>query len=169
MSERFSGSGPVIIERPHRLPRGRMLKEEHLGRAVELQRRRVQQDGSGGVLVLLDSDDDDAEELCAQVLSVARAAGTIEVVVAVREFEAWFLAAMQSLTSHRSVKLTALDVEHPEARRGAKETLSRHMLQPYRETLHQPAFCACIDINSAERGSSSFRHLIQAVGRLVVA
>ena len=83
------------VEHPYRLPRTQMLNEK-LGGAVRMQRIRV--GDNGVVLVLLDADDDDPGEVRARITSILgrEAEGTMVVAVAVREYEAWFLAAIES-------------------------------------------------------------------------
>ncbi len=90
----------------------------------------------------------------------------VEVAVAVREFESWFLGSIESLRRHDSVRDDASYDGDPERPRGAKELLSSQMVHPYRETLHQPAFAALIDLRQAQR-VPSFAHLVRCVGRLV--
>ena len=51
----LSQSG-VVVPKPHRLPRGKMLKADGLWRAVQLQADRAGE--NGGVLVVTDADDD---------------------------------------------------------------------------------------------------------------
>lgn len=166
LGERFAGAPHVAVDRPHRVPRGRMLKPEHLGRVVELHQRRVCQEGAGGVLVLLDLDDDDLADVRERV-HAAGGRGDLQVVVAVKEFEAWFLADVESLRAHRSVRVTAESHPNPEGVRGAKEALSDRMLVPYKETLHQPAFCSLIDLDLVERRCQSFGAFVQAISRIV--
>src|SRR5690606_13946877 len=119
----------------------------------------------GGVLVIADADDDCAVEL-AQQLHEAAAPTAIEVAIAVREFEAWFLGAIESLRAHRAVRDKATFDGDAERLGGAKGHLARLMTESYRETLHQPAFAKLMDLASARR-LRSFEHLVGCVGRLL--
>src|SRR5690606_5646988 len=119
----------------------------------------------GGVLVIADADDDCAVEL-AQQLREAVAPTPIEVAFAVREFEAWFLGAIESLRAHRAVRDMATFVGDAERFGGAKGGLARLMPVSYRETLPQPAFAAFMVLASARR-VRSFEHLVGCVGRLL--
>lgn len=158
---------PVLVPTPHRLPRGKMLKDFEISRAVRLQRDRA--GGRGGVLVLLDADDDEPTALADRVgasLGIAAERG-VEVVVAVREFEAWFLAAVELLRDHRSVLEGASLDGDAEAPRDAKGRLAKVMNESYRETIHQAAFCSRLDLGAAVGASPSFRSLVTAMERLV--
>jgi hypothetical protein len=165
LNEEVEGSPVVEVLRPHCLPRGRMVKPEHLGRAVALQSSRVA--GVGGVLVVADADDDDPAVLAADITAASGAEHPVPV-IAVREYEAWLLAALPSLTSHRSVRTGASWEGDPESVRGAKERLSAAMVEPYRETLHQASFSAIADLGMIAGRSPSFRNLVAAVSRLAV-
>lgn len=157
----------VEVRPPWRLPRGKMIKDFELHKVLSMlgtaSRGRV-----GGVLLLLDLDDD----ACPVALSTkldgnARAETHIETVVACREFEAWFLVAARSLRAHRSVADDAAFESDPELPRDAKGRLRHLMTEPYRETLHQAAFCGALDLEEASARSRSFRRLVSATRALV--
>jgi hypothetical protein len=83
---------------PMRIPRGKITISGGIERAVAAAALRVS--GRGGVLVLLDADDDCPAEYGPLLLARATAARPdqqVFVVLANREFEAWFLAAAPSL------------------------------------------------------------------------
>jgi hypothetical protein len=149
------------------MSRGQMVKESELKRAVELVSRRVGEQGR--VLILLDADDDLACQTGPKLLrwaQEARADRVVGVVVAVREYESWFLAAAQSLVGRRGLTLQMPDYEAPESIRGAKERLGKLMKDGYIEVLHQPAFTAVFDLEAARR-APSFDKLVREVARLV--
>jgi hypothetical protein len=78
---------------------------------------------SGGILVLLDADDDCPAELAPALLNRARSARPdrrVSVVLAKREFEAWFLASAQSLAGRFSSPADMEAPDDPEGVRGAK-------------------------------------------------
>jgi len=92
------GVSNLRTEVPIREPRGRITRLGGIERVVSAAALRVKDDG--GVLVLIDADDDCPAQLGTDLLSRARAARgdkRIAVVLANREFEAWFLAAAASL------------------------------------------------------------------------
>lgn len=143
------------VEHPYRLPRTQMLNGRLVG-AVRMQRIRV--GDNGVVLVLLDADDDDPGKMQAQITSILGrgAGGTTVIAVAVREYEAWFLAAIESLRGHGGVSGDAVFDGEPERPRDAKGVLATRMTESYRETLHQARFSAVMDLAQARGRSPSF-------------
>jgi Domain of unknown function (DUF4276) len=145
------------IEQPLRVSRNRLVKPRELERAVELAGRRA--GPQGAVLLLLDSDDECPAHLAPSLLSRARETRSdlaIGVVLAKREFEAWFLAAAESLRGKRGLNPGLNAPDDPESIRGAKEWLTAHM-EPgrrYVETLDQAALAAVFDLERARRASS---------------
>jgi len=95
----------VEVLRPHRLQRGRIVAAaQDLQKALQLARLKVAGADKGIVLVLLDADDDCPADLAPALLEKIRQPGfEASVVVAKREFEAWFLAAARSLRGHPRV------------------------------------------------------------------
>ena len=128
----------------------------------------------GAVLILFDGNSDCPAELGPTVQGWAAevADGTpCAVVLAHREYEAWFLAAIESLRGRRGVKTDAEPPPDSESPRGAKEQLEARM-QPgasYLETADQPAFSATFSLPVAYRRSRSFRKLADSFGSLIRA
>ena len=94
-------STPDVVK-PIRVPRGSMLKTGELDRYVSLAGIRVGSDGR--ILILLDAHRDCPAELRTTILKRARATRSdlpIEVVLANREYESWFIAAVESLRGVR--------------------------------------------------------------------
>ncbi len=146
------GVSPVEIPPPLRLPKGKMLRQEELSRAVELMARKTAPDGA--LLVLLDADTDCPAELGPRLLTWVRAARgdrAVSVIVAKQEFEAWFLAAAESLRGQRGLPLDLEPPPDPEAVRDAKGWLHAQMSNGYSETLDQPALAATFDWTQARR------------------
>ncbi len=117
----------------------------------------------GWVLILLDADDDCPATLGADVLGRVRAVTShprVSVVVAKREYEAWFIAAAASLDGQRGFLRGADRVADAERPRDAKGWVSEHIPGGrYRETTDQPAFTALMDLQQAFDGCRSFRKL----------
>ena len=159
----------IDVAQPFRLDSAKMRKPDELAKAVRVQAARVQ--GRGGVLVLRDGDDKDVHcpvQLAAE-LSPRSGLVTVSVqtVVAFHEYEAWFLAAVESLRDHPSVRDDACSPADPESRRDAKGQLESLMCESYKETLHQAKFSALIDLAAAAEKSRSFRRLIHAIELLL--
>lgn len=159
----------VTIGRPIRQPRGRLVRETDLKSAIRLA---LLQPECGAILVLFDGDSDCPAELGPAIREWALAAsGKIpcEVVIAQREYEAWFLAAIESLRGHHRIRSDALSHPNPEQPRGAKRQLETRM-EPgttYLETTDQPSLSANFSLTDAYRRSRSFRKLTVAFSRLV--
>ncbi|WP_224368928.1 DUF4276 family protein [Hyalangium versicolor] len=132
-----------------------------------------------GILIILDADDECLErsktrrkglglELLERALAVAPHI-PIQVVVANREYEVWFLAALARL---RRAKLlpagqrlaTLSDIE---AIRDCKKRLSALLGRPYEETIDQSDFSSALPFTSgmAQR-SRSYRKLLKALDEL---
>ncbi|MDQ1041841.1 DUF4276 family protein [Streptomyces sp. V4I2] len=147
------------IQRPYRVPRDRMLRRDVLDNTLTIVTRRTP--SPTGVLVLLDADDDCAVELAERLRTHAHATHghmPLVAVAAVREFEAWFLAGAAGLAGRAGLPESLVPPPEPEAIRGAKEWLSRHMPRgsSYQETAHQPSFATLFDLEAARATAPSF-------------
>lgn len=116
------------------------------------------------VLVVIDSDDDCPKDLGPELLrraSVARPDLLVSVVLAHREYEAWFLAAAESLAGKRNLPQSMTAPAAPEAIRDAKRWLSQQMQASlrYSPTQDQAALSALFDLDLARRRSRSFQKL----------
>lgn len=158
--------------RPIRVKRDRIVKPGELERAVELAARTA---GSGGaIMILLDAEDDCPATLAPALLARAVAARgdfPIGLALAKFEFEAWFLAAAESLRGHRTLATNLAPPPDPEAVRGAKQWLSRHMNGPhaYAETLDQAPLTQNFDFAAARRVNSfdkCYRELERLIGAM---
>lgn len=89
--------------------------------------------------------------------------------MAYREYETWFLAALESLRGHSGVPNDAVAPANPESRRDAKGALEEFMPadRAYSETGDQSAMSAVFDLGLAHRRNCSFRKLVKAVGDLL--
>lgn len=158
----------VGIARPFRVKRNKMVRPGELERAIELAVRDRRD--AAAVIIILDSDDDCPAELGSALLqrSVNATTKPVGVVLAQREFEAWFLGAKESLRGKRGIRNDAVPPPEPEAVRGAKEELTRNMQgKRYLEVDDQPALAAEIDIDSAMQRCPSFDKLLREIRHLV--
>ena len=161
----------VDIGSPIRRSRGQLVQQAQLEQAVNLARR---QPGCDAILIMFDGDTDCPAELGPRVQRWATvAAGEVpcEVVLPHREYEAWFLAAIESLRGARGMRLDAPLHPDPEAPRGAKEQLEArmHAGKSYLERTHQPAFSKRFSMAAAHARSRSFRKLTKSFGDLLCA
>ncbi len=156
-SENFEALKPIRVKRNRFLAR-----EEEFERYMTLAAGKAGVDG--WVLLLLDADDDCPMELGASLLNKARRLlphRRVSVVLANREFEAWFIGSAQSLHGHRGLSVAEDDLaSDPERPRDAKRWLAARMASgSYGETTDQPAFAARLDPERAYRRCRSFRKL----------
>jgi hypothetical protein len=91
--------------------------------------------------------------------------------MAYREYEAWFLASIESLRGKRGIRQDAESHPNPEQPTGAKGQLEDQMQQgrSYSETADQPALSAEFDMKPAYQKCRSFRHLVKVFGELATA
>ena len=159
---------PPAVLKPIRVPRSRLVKEGVLEGYVGLAAQRV--GAGGGILILLDANGACPARLGPALLARARSARPdrrIEAVLAKYEYEAWFLASVESIAGSRTLARDLVAPPDPESIRGAKEWLGRHMRTAYRPTADQAAFTARFDISLARRRSASFDKLWRAVRALL--
>lgn len=163
----------VAARRPIRASRSRLVRDGELERMVELAARQVKGE-AGALLVLVDADDDCAAALGPELLRRAvraRPDMASASVVAVREFEAWFLASAPSLAGRRGLPPTLQPPADPEAIRDAKGWLQERRVDglAYSPTIDQPALAAVFDLHSARAGAPSFDKLWREVENLLAA
>ena len=153
-----------------RVRRGKFLNRVEERRRV-FQLAAARSGSSGGVLVLLDADGDCAAQVSAAVLKFAtEEIGHVRCrcVLAVREFEAWFLAAAHSLSGARNLAADLHPPENPEGVRDAKGWLAeRRSPSRYAPTIDQPAFAARFDLTQARGGAPSFDKFCRDVESLI--
>ena len=161
----------LVMPAPIRVYRNKVVKEGELERAVELTARNIR--GQGAIFIILDSDDDCPAQLGPELLRRAlevRGNLPIAVVLAKHEFEAWFLAAAESLQGQRGLRNDLQSPNNPEAIRGAKEWLRQRMEgRKYRETVDQPGLTARFDLAQARHANSfdkCYRDIIRLLNEL---
>lgn len=148
-----------------------LKKPGGLERFLELARRDPPCDG---ILILVDADDECPIELASDLAERARGCNLpfpIAVVCAKCEYEAWFLASMETIAGTANSDIPAgTKYESPvEDKRGVKEWLSAQMPDglSYKESVHQPNMTAHLDVNLAQQRSRSFRRLSHALQELL--
>jgi len=166
-----AGAFEIDVGRPIRRRRWEFAKEDTLRGAVRIALRRSE---CSAILVVFDSDEDCPKELAPNVESWAKAeAGMIPcaVVMAHREYEAWFLASIESLKGKRGIREDAESHPDPEQPRGAKEHLEKRMVtgRSYSETADQAPLTELFDMSAAYARCRSFRHMASAFGKVVKA
>ena len=162
LAQSRSPAGAFNILPPIRVYKDRFLnRPEEFSRHLKLAAAKCQE--SGWVLILFDADDDCPAEKGTAVLHAAQAIipyRRVAVVLANREYEAWFMAAAASLNGVRGFQCHEKDaLINPEIPRNAKGWMRERMPAGYGETTDQPAFSARFDLDLAHQRSRSFRKL----------
>ena len=159
------------------LPPIRVYKDRFLNRQDEFNRHlqlAASKCGDGGwILVLLDADDDCPAVKSKEIIERARLCvphRRVVVVLANREYEAWFISAAASLKGFRGFSCSADDaLINAETPRNAKGWMRERMVGgTYGETTDQPAFSARFDLTQAYARSRSFRKLCDEWSRNVI-
>ena len=176
------GAVPVLLRRlrdeaaayrlevnpPIRKPRSQLTNEQKLRTAVSLARM---QEDCACILILIDSDDDCPAEKGQEIQGWAEDEANpipCAVVLACREYEAWFLATIESLRGTRGIRDDAESHLDPETTRDAKGQVEKRMAprRSYSESADQPALTARFDMAQAYRRCRSFRRMAEVFGRL---
>nr|WP_223258667.1 DUF4276 family protein [Trinickia symbiotica] len=163
MAEWRYAQGYIDVQTPIRVHRDRFLnREEEFVRHLEFAGNKAGTDG--WVLILLDADDHCPATLGPEVVARAQRVlphREVSVVLANREFEAWFIGAAESLNGYRGLSIAAADLAiDAEVPRDAKGWLRERMeKRAYGETTDQPALTARMDLQQAYDRCRSFRKL----------
>jgi hypothetical protein len=159
-NEHFHVNRPIRVRRDQFLNRDEIFQKQLKLAALQCSSPDFE---SAWILIVLDADDDCPAELAPIILE--RAAQiiphqTVAVVLPNREYEAWFIAAGESIHGSRGFAVGAAVPADAEAIRGAKEWLKERMAnRRYSEILDQPAFSGVMDLDQAYANSRSFRKL----------
>ncbi len=165
------GFVPLLLP-PLRVPASRLRKEGEIERSVDFAARKLQ--GRGGILVIADCDwpdgcpAKDGPALFNRTRRVVRPDLPVAVILARMEFEAWFLAAAESLRGKRGLPENLEAPDNPEGIRGAKQWLSDRMPQGrgYAETEDQAALAAEFDMQTARKSDSFDKCYREIIGML---
>jgi hypothetical protein len=162
-----AGYPSLQVGKPIRAHRPNLADKNSVEKYIALARLRP----SDAILILLDADKDCPLELAPTIQEWARVAANplpCEVVFAAREYEAWFLAAMESLRGHRGITADSNSEADPEGHRNAKAMLQKKMRVGhfYVETSDQVALTAAFDMRVAHQRCRSFRKMVKAFGNL---
>jgi hypothetical protein len=157
---RLASSINILVScRTWRIPKSKLIQPGEIERVVEAMTRKIGR--SKPILVLLDGDDACPRDLADRLKSVCHIAHPdvlVSIVIAKREYEAWFLAAVRSLAGKRGLAEKVEPPSDPESIQGAKEWLTARMQsdQSYSPARHQTAYSQLMDL-SAAREVRSFR------------
>jgi hypothetical protein len=161
----------VPVGAPFRSKRSQLVQRDGLQRIIGRARGEP---GCTGLLVLFDADDDCPKEKAPQLLVWAQEAATplpCAVVMANREYEAWFLGNLEVLLGQRGIIPAQPYDRDPEAKRDAKGEIEsrfgRHF--HYVEQEDQPSLTAMTDWALVHQRCRSFRKMTKEARRLFLA
>jgi hypothetical protein len=165
------------ILHPYRLPRDKMKKSDLLP-VIELGTQRLKDRVSPGdvglVLCVCDADDDCPVTLKNQIdrnVDTGNEQIHFAFVAADREYETWFLAAVNSFSNHQDCVNNLPAIDNLLNIRDAKGYFERHVLKDgryYSETVDQAKFSSLIDFSLApENNSRSLRRLLRIFERII--
>ena len=162
LEQRQGLAGATKVLQPIRVHRNKFLNQEkEFSRHLQLAAAKC--GDAGWILVLLDADDDCPAQKGAEILAKAQAVvphRRVALVLANREFEAWFIAAAPSLQGCCGFAYAEKNAPaNPEIPRDAKGWMRAHMPASYGAMTDQPAFTKKFDLEMAYRNSRSFRKL----------
>ena len=158
-----------IVPRSFRHPSGSIRRPGGLERAISA----VSEIHAGhAILVLIDSDDDCPSDLGRELrkrATLSRPDLCVSVVLACREYEAWFLAGAESLGGQRNLIRDLSPPANAEAIRDAKGWLTNQMRgsAAYSATQDQAALSALLDLDLARQRSRSLRKLWKEIEAIV--
>ena len=152
----------IHVMTPIRVRRDQFLnRDKEFSRHLSLAAAKCGEDG--WILILLDADDDCPAILAKAIEQRARTLiphRRISVILANREYEAWFIAAAESLNNQRGFTVSVSEIIDAETTRDAKGWIKARMVsRVYGEMTDQPAFSARMDLQQAFDRSRSFRKL----------
>jgi Domain of unknown function (DUF4276) len=157
----------AMIAPPIRMHRSQMLKEECLRRSVRIA---CTYPGCNLVMIFLDEDDDcakDISDLLRPWIENEALCVQCEIVVIPREFETWFVMAINSLRGKRNISDDATATTDLYRRRDPKAIITGWMngSNAYHETADQVALTTAMDLSVVRENCASFRRLIAKIER----
>ena len=167
----------VDVPPPIRCPKSKIVRKgdeiqtEELARVLRLATAKLGGPSRGAVLILLDADDACPAILGPRLLDAAtsiRSDVCISVVLAKREYEAWFVAAIESLKHSGKFSPEAATHPDPESLSDPKGYLSRRMRPEltYSEPVDQPALTQGFDLDQAS-SCASFQKCRREIEKLL--
>lgn len=153
--------------------RGQLTREDGVERFVKLA---IRHEACDGVLILLDSDSDCAVNLARGLADRIRSMNfsiPTSIAVACREYEAWFLASLDTLCGRLiggrpGIPAGTVFEGDVDAARNPKGWLERHFPEgrAYKETQDMASLTERLDLEQVLSRSRSFNRLVHAVQEL---
>jgi hypothetical protein len=162
---------PIKVNPPIRIKSGSFLNDDAYFRKYILLAAAKAAQANGLVLILMDCDQGNS---CPAILGPAllKKARDIRpdveflVVLALKEFETWFIAAIESLSGRAGLAAGLARPDYLENIRDAKGWLGKHMDVPYDPIIHQYAMTKMFDLQQA-RSVQSFDRFYRRIAGIV--
>ncbi len=158
----------ISVGKPIRLKTDQLVKHDGFCKALSLARIK----GASAIIVVFDLDSDCARQYVGDMSTWAGEIHTglpFASVMARKEYEAWFLASIESLRGKRGIRSNAAISFDPESRRSAKDEIKKLLKRGrfYSESADQAALSALMNLAEAYSGASSFRKLVKELVRIL--
>jgi hypothetical protein len=153
------------IATPMMVPRSKMVQEECFKKYLRIANS---QPGCKLILLFMDADDDCVKDISERLhawIDEEWSCVKFEIIVIPREFECWFIAALESLRGVRGISIKAKSHPNPESVRNPKEILTRFMKgsSAYHETADQAALTDRVDLSVLRHKCRAFSRLIEKI------
>jgi len=166
------GRHSIQVERPFRIKRHAIVRPGEFERALSTAITLRGGSRAVSVIVILDADDDCPVTLAAGLRQRATTVvpGSVKVVAATRESEAWILADIEHISHTIGWPLRSSAPSDPEDVRGAKEWLRSNLAgpTPYKPTEHQAKLFAHMRLDAARARARSLDKLLRDITDLTV-
>lgn len=166
----------INVLQPFRQPKDRLKIESYLCNAVEFGISKLKKISNTHelqiILILVDADSDKGCELGPQMLNYAvKQRGDREIefisIVAVVEYETWFVASAESLTKYINIEDDDIPDDPEKDRCSAGWIDCRFISNKYSKTVDQPKLTSALDIELCRKRSKSFDKLCRDFERLL--
>lgn len=152
--------------------RGNITRDRGIERFLQAAATKCR--SKAAILVVLDAENEPCPGVFAGRLAarakLCKLPYPVAIVVAMRTFEAWILASIETIASAGicSLQRNTRPPSNPETVQDPKKWLERRMKSPpYKETKHQAIMTEELDFSLASKNSRSFCQLTKALDRLV--
>ena len=176
ISTAFCPGASIEVFKPIRQPASSLVKadDDCLKNAVELAAGKLAGNrhatATKMILILIDADGRCAAQLGPELKRRAQEYAShldIASVIAVDEFETWFVACAESLTKYLDISPNEEIPKYPEKTRLKTKWIEDHFRGVrYNKPADQPKFCAAMDLTLCHKRSPSFRKLCREIERM---
>ncbi len=152
----------VRVAAPMRVARSKMVQESEMRKYLRIAASQAHCDL---ILLFMDADDDCPKQVSEMIqtwIAQENIGPRCEVVVISREYEGWFIAALESLRGVRGIRDDASSHKTPDLVRNPKGVLTHWMegTSAYHEAADQAALTALVDLTVVRQKCRAFHRLV---------